>query len=183
MKTYVMVYESFANFEVVLTSYLMKTQSEIITVALTKEPVTSAEGFKILPDMSVDEVDAKDIDLLIIPGGNPAELENATGLFDLIAQANENEAALGGICAGVIALAKAGVLKGKKYTTSVNPEDYEAFEGADYIDETLTVADYIVTAKANGYVDFALTIGEMMDIYEDDDDYEETVEFFKFFNA
>lgn len=183
MKTYILVYESFANFEVVLASHFLKTEGEIITVGLSKEPVHSGEGFTILPDVTVAEVDPKEVDALIIPGGRPDVLEEADDLLALIKAAQDNDAAIAAICSGVLQLARAGILVGKKFTTTLNHEDYDAFEGATYINEPLTLADNIITAKANAYVDFALTLGEMMDIFGDDDDYEATVEFFKFFKS
>ncbi|KJD45088.1 hypothetical protein [Paenibacillus terrae] len=39
----------------------------------------------------------------------------------------------------------------------------------------------IVTAKANAYVDFGIELGKLMDIYENEQDLEETISFFKHF--
>jgi hypothetical protein len=41
----------------------------------------------------------------------------------------------------------------------------------------------ILTAKPNGYVDFALELGRMMDIYQDEADLQETIDFFKYFKS
>ncbi|WP_175406469.1 hypothetical protein [Bacillus sp. FJAT-27264] len=41
----------------------------------------------------------------------------------------------------------------------------------------------IVTALPNGYVDFALELGKLMNIYKDKADYQETIEFFKYFKS
>jgi hypothetical protein len=39
----------------------------------------------------------------------------------------------------------------------------------------------IVAAKENGYMDFELELGKVMNVFEDDKDYEETVSYFREF--
>jgi putative intracellular protease/amidase len=85
------------------------------------------------------------------------------------------------ICGLSAMLAKAGLLKDKKFTTSEPVEEFEDFADGVYIDSNVIVDGNIVTAKGNGYVDFALTLGKVMDIYEDEKDYEETVRYFREF--
>lgn len=73
-------------------------------------------------------------------------------------------------------------MKGKKYTTTLPVNEFEDFEDSMFIDENVVVDDNVVTAKASGYVDFALEIGKVMDIYENEEDLEETIRYFKHFN-
>lgn len=181
MKTYVLVYEGFAHFEVILASYFLKTRGEMITVGLKKELVTSGEGYQIMPHITLDEMDLDDVDVFIIPGGEPTQLYEETLLYDTIKELNDRDVVLGAICAGPTHLAKAGVLEGKEYTTSWDLSKLDAFDPDMFVKTNVVIDDNIITAQPTGYVDFGLALGEMMDIYEDDDDYEETVNFFKYF--
>jgi len=181
MKTYIVVYEGFVQFEVILASYFLKTQGEIITVGINEEPIMSCEGYKIVPDVTIEEVKADDLDVLLIPGGDPDEISHSDQLYKLLNDANDKGKAIGGICSGVYHLAKAGILKGKDYTTTLDINTLSQVEASKFKDKNHVVDGNIITAKASGYVDFGIELGKMMAIYEDEDDLKETIEFFKFF--
>lgn len=183
MKTYVLIYEDFAHFEVILASYLLKTKGEIITVGINKDVVISTEGYKIVPDIIIDNVVINDVDVLIIPGGDPNKLYEYDGVYKLISKIYEKNKIIGAVCVGPIHLAKASVLNGKKYTTSLDVSEYNEFDSSKYVDENVVVDGNIITAKASGYVDFAIEMGKVMDIYEDENDLMETIQFFKYFKS
>lgn len=103
----------------------------------------------------------------------------SVGIDDKPVTSDEEGKKIAGICDGTIHIAKAGVLDGKKFTTSLSLGQYPYFASAEYTDSTVASDGNIITAKANGYVDFALEIGRAMDLYDDRADYEETVRFFR----
>lgn len=181
MKTYILIYNEFAHFEVVLASLFLKSKGEIVTVGTSNDEVISEEGFKLIPHMVLSEVRIDDVDLFIVPGGNPKSLANVPGLSEFLVNLNNKNKIIGAICAGPLQLARAGLLKNRKFTTSMPVEEYEDFAGGEYIDCNVIVDGNIVTAKGCGYVDFALILGKVMNIYEDEGDYEETVRYFKDF--
>jgi transcriptional regulator GlxA family with amidase domain len=183
MKTYVIIYEGFAHFEVILASYFLRTQGEIVTVGIDKKPVVSGEGYTIVPDITLDMVDKDEVDALIIPGGEPEEISHVASLYDLIRHVNSQKKVIGGICSGVYHLAKAGILEDKAYTTSLDIDEFNEFDASCFKDQNFVVDGNILTAKANGYVDFGIEIGRMMDIYENEDDLKETIDFFKYFKC
>jgi len=43
------------------------------------------------------------------------------------------------------------------------------------------VADQVITARANGYVDFAIEVAKKLDLFEDEDDLKETIAFWRNF--
>ena len=47
--------------------------------------------------------------------------------------------------------------------------------------ESTCVLDNIVLSPGNEYVDFALAVGRAADIFTDEADYQETVDYFKYF--
>ena len=64
MNVYVLVYDGFAQFEVVLANYFLSTKMNIITVGITSKMVTSMEGFQTVPHSILEDLSFKDIDLM-----------------------------------------------------------------------------------------------------------------------
>jgi putative intracellular protease/amidase len=171
LNTYILIYDSFVQFEVTLAAYFMKTKGEVYTLGLEDKALISCEGFSVNPSVLVENVDVSTIDLLIIPGGETDNLIGQEALLDLIRSLNRAGKVIAGICGGVSILKAAGVLDGKVYV------DNESGVSNVVVDGT------IITAKPNGYVDFALEIGRVMSIYKDEADLQETIDFFKYFKS
>jgi putative intracellular protease/amidase len=87
MKTYILIYEGFVQFEVIFASYFQKTKGEIITIGFSNDNVSSFEGFITSPHLTIDEIDINDVDIFIIPGGNP-EKAKSSKLDDLLKDLN-----------------------------------------------------------------------------------------------
>lgn len=183
MKTYIIIFPGFVQFEVTLASYLLHTKGDIITVGFDKEPVVSYEGFRVIPDIELNEMITDEVDCLIIPGGKIEDLFNGSDFYNKIYELNSRKKIIGGICSGVYHIAKSGVLNGKGYTTTLNVSEYREFDAAVYRDQLCVIDENIVTAKANGYVDFGIELGKVMNIYEDEHDLIETIEFFREFKG
>lgn len=45
MNTYILIYDSFVQFEVTLAAYFMKTKGEVYTLGLEDKALISCEGF------------------------------------------------------------------------------------------------------------------------------------------
>ncbi len=181
MKAYVLIYEQFANFEIVIPMLILKTKYEVITIGVTKDKVHSSEGMQCEPHMTIEDVILTKKDVLVIPGGDPTKLFDHEGVYDLIRQANELGITIGAICAAPIHLAKAGILSDREYTTSLDPKEDNPFNPDMYVHDNVIVDEHIITAKPSGYVDFGIVLGQQLDLYEDQDDFEETVDFFREF--
>lgn len=183
MKTYILIYEGFAHFEVMLASYLLKTTGEIVTVGLNKNQITSYEGFQLVPHEALSEIEIRDVDVFLVAGGDPAELAEHAELHRLLDDLDQQGKIIGGICSGTLQLAKAGILKNRKYTTTLDLTANPEFESEHFIDQNIVIDGHIITAKAAGYVDFGLELGTLAGIYRDEADRQETVDFFKHFNS
>ncbi len=171
------LYDGFADFETVLTcSVLNEEQNYIVTyIAYEKTPIYSSGGLKITPDKKVSEINGlKDIEGLIIPGGGTRIIKPE--LESLIKQVNEEEKLLAAICAGPEFLAKSGVLNGKKYTTTKDPQSYEELNEKDpfprdtYVETRVVQDGNIITAKGYAFTDFALKIWDWYDLFDNEED-------------
>ena len=180
--TYVFIYDTFAQFEVVLANYFLKHKGKVITFGIDNDKVTSHEEFITVPHKSIDEIDVDDIDLLIIPGGDPSKVKEKEKLYNLIKEVNKKDKLIGAICAAPVHLAKAGILNNRKYTTTLDINSIKEFNIENFVDENVVVDEKLITAKASGYVDFAIELGKQVEVFEDENDLDETIRFFKYFN-
>lgn len=180
MKAHIFIYPGYVNFEVVLAAYLFKSVGEVELVALTDEIVESAEGFPTKPHRILSELSSDEVEVLIVPGGDPNVLKDQHEFYDFLRESSGKDCCIGAICAGPVHLARAGILDGRKFTTSLDVENLSEFSQGEFEDELVVVDGKIVTALPEGYVDFALELGRVMEIYKDEEDYKETVEFFKY---
>ncbi len=147
------IYDGFADFETVLTCSVLNEEDDykVIYIAYEKILVYSSGGLKINPDKIVSEIEnIKDVEGLIIPGGG--KRVHKPELEKLIKDLNEEKKLLAAICAGPEYLAKSGILSGKKYTTTRQPEAYEEenledpFPRDTYVETRIVQDGNIITA-------------------------------------
>ncbi len=174
------IYNEFADFEIVLVSIAINQAEnyKMEFIAYDKSPVKSSCGLTIIPDNSVSEISqTDDIDGLIFPGGNDRIIKPE--LIKLVKKLNEEKKMLAAICGGPEFLAKIGVLNGIKYTTTAPPESYEEKKEEDpfpretYIEDRVVQDGNIITAQGHAFVDFALTIWDWFNLYDNEKEKEE----------
>ncbi|MDO9633301.1 MAG: type 1 glutamine amidotransferase family protein [Humidesulfovibrio sp.] len=88
------------------------------TFALSREPVTTMGGLRIVPDLTVQEVDVRDAALLILPGGEtwlePLHAPALTKAREFLAKG----VPVAAICGATMALAQAGLLDDRPHTSN-----------------------------------------------------------------
>ncbi|MFD7461232.1 MULTISPECIES: GlxA family transcriptional regulator [unclassified Streptomyces] len=95
----------------------------VVLAAETPRPVTTAAGVRVLPDLTFDEVSAKSIDTLLVPGSVEIDSRRRVhALTDPAVVARVKELAgrsrrVASVCVGAHILAAAGLLDGKRATT------------------------------------------------------------------
>ena len=183
MRAYVIVYDGFNEFEIILANYFIKTIGEILTVGLTNQLITSFEGMQIQPHLTINEVNIDDVDIFIIPGGEPTELLQCNALQQLLINLDKKQTPIAAICSATIHLAKTHLLDHRHYTSEFNLTELVELDGAISVPENVVTDGHIITAKPNGYVDFAIEIGKKLEIFKDQADLDETIQFFKYFKA
>ncbi|RXI99813.1 hypothetical protein DS745_13090 [Anaerobacillus alkaliphilus] len=166
MKIHVLIYNEFANFEVMLIGWMKSNGHEIVTVSLEENYVTSVEGFKIIADTKLQEVNVADVELLLIPGGDAPSLLGSSLLPEFIREVAAAGKGIGAICYGPILLGESGILEGKNFTTSVDVDDelFTHFKNGKFLNEDVVVDGNIITAKGNAYVEFAVEVCKQMEL-------------------
>lgn len=107
---------------------------------------------------------------LVIAGGDLAAIIDDQALFELIRGVDRRGGTLGAICAGPLALALAGVLRGHAYTQAGRyPASMQhVWDGAEFRTDPVVVDGNLVTALPEAQLDFAVEVGRRAGAYPDD---------------
>jgi protein deglycase len=153
----------------------MQGQKPVVTVGLSNVPITGEAGLTCMPDTIIDEVNLEEIDSLLLPGCMDI-IMNEDKLINFIKKVATNECIIASISSSPILLAKAGVLKGKKYTVGLTKEcmiQSEVFEMANFSEELVVRDGNIITARGRGFIRFGKYLGEALNLTFDENWYKE----------
>jgi protease I len=121
-----------------------------VTIASMKtgEVYGSKLGYPVQADVSVDDVDPAQFDVLIIPGGlAPEALRTSAGTLDLVRKAFDQDKIVAAICHAPWVLVSAGVIAGRRVTCVGPVRDDVINGGGDYVDQSIVVDGHLVTGQ------------------------------------
>jgi putative intracellular protease/amidase len=173
---YVLVIEGFADWEPAHAVAELRRHGHyrVEAVGLTLAPVRSMGGIRVLPSTTVTEVDPADVAVFIIPGGgrwenSPVEPEIAR----LVQRLDAQRVPLAAICAATVAIARMGLLRGRRHTS--NGLEYLRShvpgyaEAANYVDVPAVRDRGLITASGLGDVEFARELLEELGVLSAED--------------
>jgi putative intracellular protease/amidase len=173
---HLLVVEGFADWEPAhaLAELRREGRYRVETVGLTAEPVESMGGIRVLPSMRVEQVNPANVAVFILPGGDRWEAGTIEpALQTTLERLDAAGVPIAAICAATTAIARAGLLKGRRHTSNgleylrAQVPGYD--ESANYVD-TLAVRDRgLITASGLGNVEFAREIFEELNVFSADD--------------
>jgi len=137
---------------------LGKGNYEVRTVSLTKEPISSAGGFIVLPDYDLQSVPEK-YEALILIGGMKWLEDSALAVKPLVQEAIVKHRIVGGICLASAFLGVCGVLNKIKHTSNdlayMQEWAGDNYTGAaNYIKEQAVRDGNIITANGTATLEF-----------------------------
>ena len=97
---------------------LRRAGLEVRTVGLNGKIIYGSHGIGVEADMEIHELDLKDLEMIILPGGlgGVASIRGCSEAMDAIRRAWENGKYTAAICAGPTVLADLGITDGKNAT-------------------------------------------------------------------
>ena len=131
-----------------------KVNIKVVTCGFNKT-VISTFGVPIIMDTLMDDVDVNDYDALAIPGGFQEygfrEEAFDTKTLELIRKFNSQNKPIASICVAAFALAKSGILNGRKATTyhllnGARQKELALYEGIIVINEPIVIDGNIITS-------------------------------------
>lgn len=157
MKVLAIIFNGFEEEEAMAPFALLRRAGANLTIASNDNVVTGCHNISISNVTLLSDIDYKEYDCLLIPGGPHFKyLREAKDIHEMISYFIENDKVVCGICAAPTIIGQLGYLKGKNYTcfTSMN-NDF----GGTYSDEGVVVDGNLITAKSVAYsLDFAYAI-------------------------
>lgn len=138
---------------------LRRAQIDVKTVSITaNKTVRGSHDIKVIADLSYDEIDIKDVDGAVLPGGLPGTTNLADSDFakKLFVSLNNDNKLIGAICAAPSALAKFGLLEGKNATSY--PDFLDKLGGAitDSVQRVVVDGNIVTSQGAGSAHEFAL---------------------------
>lgn len=143
-------------------------------VGLTREPVTSMGGVTVLPTRKLGEVDPVDVAAFILPGGDrwettPPEPE----LVGLLEQLQARGVPVAAICGATVAMARAGLIRGRRHTSNGKAyleEHAPGYGDGDQYVEAPAVRDRgLITASGLADVEFAAMLFDELGVMSESD--------------
>lgn len=146
-KVLLMIAEGFEEIEAISVVDVLRRANIICDMcSINKEYVKGTHGILIKSDCCIDDIDAKEYDAIVLPGGLPG----ATNLKDnrvksFVEELNKSKKIIAAICAAPETLEGFGVLKGKKCTSY--PGFIKDRKSIKYVDEIVVKDDNIITSR------------------------------------
>lgn len=174
-KAYLLVFDTLADWEpgLAMSEINKSGRFDVKTVGLSRGTVTTMGGIRIVPDITIDQVDVDDAAILILPGGDMWEQQTDERIRLLLEQLHTRRVVVAAICGATLELARAGLLKVARHTS--NAVDYlkamvPAYDSEKLYEDRLAVSDnLIITASGLGSVEFAYEIIRQLELYNKED--------------
>lgn len=171
MNVCVIYFDGFWGYEVGVALNILKKEN-IFSIALEDRVYLNEANQKLIPDKTIKETNPDDIDILIIPGGNPYNLFDKPEFKDFLTKLNEKNKYIAGICAGTIIMANYGLLDNKRCTTIGRSDDFpfkHLFEKSSRVNEDVVIDENIITATGQAFIEFAVELGKVMNVFENNE--------------
>lgn len=171
MKVYIYVLNTLADWEIsYLTAelnsgrYLDKTKPsvELIKIGNTEKPIKTMGGIIITPDESIDNIQFKEGDLLILPGADTWMEEENKKIIDIASDVINKKVIIAAICGATVALANKGILNNRKHASN----DIEVlkmfcpeYTGENfYLNQPAVTDDNLITASGIAPLEFSYEV-------------------------
>lgn len=143
----------FEEIEAITTiDMLRRVQIPVKTFSIDSSlQVIGAQQVTITADALLSEIDFKDLDGVILPGGLPGSTNLAASelVLSCLRQVYQQRGLIGAICAAPIALGKAGILEEHSYTCYPGCQN-EITSGGHWTGQEIEESDNIITGRCPG---------------------------------
>lgn len=175
-RVHLAVLDTMADWEVgYLTAHLTSLRNRpedarfrVVTVGLTKAPVTTMGSLQITPEIGLDRLDPTDSAMLVLPGGETWGAPTTEPFVQAARQFLAAGVPVAAVCGATYGLAAAGLLDQRRHTSN-DPSFLAAsgYAGADrYVTELAVIDGDLVTASGVAPVHFARAVFERLDAHD-----------------
>jgi protease I len=132
---------------------LLDLGAKVTLASPTTDPIQGMKhdekGATITPDMTLDQVDSDEYDMLLLPGGvsNPDSLRMEERAVEIAQEFDDDEKPIAAICHGPWLLVEADVVDGRRMTSWPSLRTDLANAGAEVVDEEVVVDENFITSR------------------------------------
>jgi putative intracellular protease/amidase len=170
-KAFVFVFDGLADWEPALALCEIRKSGkyEILTTGRSCAAVVTMAGLRVLPDVAMDEIEAREAAIFILPGGDQWEKGPDEKVDEFLRRLHTENVLIGALCAATLEIARAGLTAGVRHTS--NAKSYLKKMVPSYRDENfyvdeLAVTDHnVITASGFGSVEFTREVIRALGIY------------------
>ncbi|MDE3089469.1 MAG: type 1 glutamine amidotransferase [Chloroflexota bacterium] len=153
-KAVILTADEFEDMEVLVPLFrLLEAGWQVDVAAPSKEEINGEHGYSLNPNLTIDEVDPENYDLLVIPGGfpsgAPATVRKIKKAQDIAKAFFEKNKPVASICHGPWTLVSANLVKGRHLTSFWHdgvPQEIKA-AGGIWEDQEVVVDGNLVTSR------------------------------------
>lgn len=175
-KIYMYILDTMADWEsgyllqaLTLQKMLPEQRYQFSTVALSKQPIKTASGVTLVPDISIDQMDLNGTAALLLIGADTWMDKRQRKILKLASQLVEKGVLVAAICGATLGLANMGLLDTRAHTsnapfflTGMVPD----YKGMANYREAMAVSDAnIITASSAGSLLWARYILEYLELF------------------
>jgi putative intracellular protease/amidase len=173
---YFLVVEGFADWEAAHALAELRRHGgyRVEAVGLSRDPVISMGGLRVVPTQTVADIDPTDVAVFILPGGDrwetgPMEPE----LVSTLKRLDERQVPIAAICAATVAISRIGLLRGRRHTSNglkyLQSHVSGYAEQQQYVDAPAVRDNGLITASGVASVEFARELFEQLGVLSQDD--------------
>ena len=154
----------FEEIETITVVDILRRAGARVTLAATEDGnIQGSRGVTVVPDSPLDEVDASEYDMVVLPGGQPGtnNLLKDKRVPALLVKMNQDNKRIAAICAAPVVLKSAGLLENKTITS--HPSVRDELKNDLYSEKRVVVDGNIITSRSPGTaMEFALKLVEIL---------------------
>ena len=149
MKALIISADNFEDSELLVPYYRLKEEGFEVTVAsLKRGAIKGKHGYEVAVDKTLDEVEADEYAILVLPGGAaPAVVRNELKALEIARSFFARSKPVAAICHGPQILISADLLQGRHATCYKSVADELKEAGALYEDREVVVDGNLVTSR------------------------------------
>ena len=157
--------EGFEEIEAItVIDILRRADVEVIVAGLAEGPVQGRSGIRVLPDTTLDTVQAQDLDMIVLPGGlgGTQRLREDPRIQSLLKALASRGKYTTAICAAPTVLSAVGLTRGRTVTS--HPSVRQELSEVHYREDRVVVDGPVVTSRAPGTaMEFAMKLVELLE--------------------
>ena len=131
---------------------LREAGCNVLTVAPSAEQLYGSKlGYPVKADLAIGEVDASQLDAIVIPGGfAPENFRRTPAIINLVRKVHDQGSLVAAICHAGWMLASAGIAKDRNVTCVAIIKDDVINAGGKYVDQPVVRDGNLITSRLPG---------------------------------